>query len=161
MAKSKPKKKPQGWEDSIPFVGSLRSRKTPTSATTSIKALQKGGKAGIKASTETAKFMFGDPKKGWQDIAAQSGSFLIPYGKGYKAIDKAIKGGKVIKSAKAAAKGASGASKVVKAAKAGTKAGAAKTVRGAAKGAGTLGVGAAYNKAINSTKKPKTRKGTR
>lgn len=118
-------KKPQGWEDSIPFVNMLRKKTTPKSVKTSVKA---GAKAGKKINSTTRSVVttaFGDPKKGWRDVAVTSGSWVIPYGKGAKVINKAVKG---------AGKGA-------------------KVVRRSAKTAGFVGAPVALSAVVNSTKR--------
>lgn len=50
----------------------------------------------------TAKYVAGDPKKGYKDVVVNSGAWLIPYGKGFKVVDSAIKGAKFYKTAKLA-----------------------------------------------------------
>lgn len=133
-SRRKPAMKSQGWEDSIPFVNMLRKKTTPKSVKTSVKATAKTGKAINASSRYIATTAFGDPKKGWKDVAVNTGTWLIPYGKGFEAVDKVIKGGRVIKETGAAVRGAKGVRKVTKGAKAATKATAKKTVRGVVKG---------------------------
>jgi hypothetical protein len=66
-----------------------------------VKGAAKAGNAVAKGSTAAIKTAFGDPKKGWQDVAINSGAWLIPYGKAFKIVDKTVKGAKYVKGAKA------------------------------------------------------------
>lgn len=66
-----------------------------------VKATSKAGNAAAKGSTAVMKGAFGDPSKGWQDVAINSGAWLIPYGKAFKIVDKTVKGAKYVKGAKA------------------------------------------------------------
>jgi hypothetical protein len=122
-AKRKPAKKAQGWEDSIPFVNMLRKPTAPKSVKSSVKAANKAGRAANAIAREAAVAAFGDPKKGWRDVAGSTALTLAPYGKGAKLINKATKG---IKGAKKA-----------------------KTVRGVAKTAGALGVAVGVPAGVN------------
>lgn len=70
--------------------------------------------------------LFGDPSKGWRDVAANSAMWLLPYAKGAKAINKGVNA--VVKNKKTA-----------------------KAVRGAAKAVGGVSATAAVDKAIRST----------
>lgn len=74
----------------------------------SMSGVSKAGHAQAKGAAETAKFIAGDPKKGWQDVAYNTGTWLIPYGKGAKVIEKgvnvAIKGAKTGRVIKGVAK---------------------------------------------------------
>ena len=81
------------------------------------------------------KSALGDPSKGWQDVAYNAGTWLIPYGKGAKAINKAVKGTKYVKTAK--------------------------TVRGVAKTAGAVAAPAALSAALDATKRKKSSTSTR
>lgn len=80
------------------------------------------GKGFKKGTEEVGKFFVGDPSKGWQDVAITGGSWFLPYGKGAKVINKAIKG---------TSKGK-------------------KVVRGAIKTAGLIGAQSVYEKGIKS-----------
>ena len=100
-------RKPKGWsdafEDAIPFIRQGRSKTVPKSAKTAIKGGAKGMKAVDKAATSTAKYAFGDPKKGWQDVAGNTAMWLVPYGKVGKGAKAVVKGRKSGKAASAAA----------------------------------------------------------
>lgn len=87
----------------------------------------KAGHKGMRTVESAGKFAFGDPKKGWKDVAINTGGWILPYGKGAKAINV---GTKFIKGAKTA-----------------------KVVRGTLKTAGYLGASEAYGKAVNSVGK--------
>lgn len=104
-------RKPKGWEDAfqdaIPFVRNLRDPKTPESVKKSIKATHKGGKATIKAGSSAAKYAFGDPSKGWQNVASETAMWLVPYSK----IGKGAK--TLVKNRKVVGKVASGAAQTV------------------------------------------------
>lgn len=155
-AKRKPAKKTQGWEDSIPFVNMLRKPTAPKSVKSSVKATNKAGRAANAIARESAIAAFGDPKKGWKDVAVNTGTWFIPYGKGFEAVDKVIKGGKVIKSTRSAVRGAKGVKKVTKGTKAAVKATAQKGARGAVKG-GVLAVGIAGSEKVGAKIKGKPR----
>lgn len=66
--------------------------------------------------------VYGDPSKGWQDVAITGGSWFLPYGKGAKVVNKVIKG---------TSKGK-------------------KVVRGVVKTAGVLGGQSLYEKGVKS-----------
>jgi hypothetical protein len=139
-------KKPQDLRDIINAANKLFSKPSPRGATAqasavvsraqnvsnkSTQAVAKGSNKAVAGMTSTMKSQLGDPSKGWKDVASKSGVWLIPYGKGYKLVNKAIKGAKYYKSAKAA--------------------------RGAVKGAIVLGADTALNTGVNklpSGKKP-------
>ena len=92
----------------------------------------KAGHKGMRTVESATKYALGDPKKGWKDVALNTGGWFLPYSKGAKAINlgtKAIKGAKT-----------------------------AKTVRGVAKTVGAVTMQQAYEKALTKPKsKPKTR----
>lgn len=99
-------RKPKGWgdafEDAIPFIRQGRSKTVPKGAKTTIKAGAKTMKAVDKGATSAAKYAFGDPKKGWQNVASESAMWLVPYskiGKGAKAVVKGRKSGKAASGA--------------------------------------------------------------
>lgn len=100
-------RKPKGWsdafEDAIPFIRQGRSKTVPQSAKKAIKGAAKSMKAVDKAATSTAKYAFGDPKKGWQNVASESAMWLVPYGKVGKGAKAVVKGRKSGKAASAAA----------------------------------------------------------
>lgn len=125
-------RKPKGWsdafEDAIPFIRQGRSKTVPKSAKKAVKSGAKAMKTVDKAVTGAAKYALGDPKKGVKDVALNTGSWFVPYGKGAKVINKGVNA--VVKGKKTA-----------------------KVVRGAAKTAGVVGVGSAMDKASQSKKK--------
>jgi hypothetical protein len=86
------------------------------------------GKKASSTAKGAAKFAFGDPKKGWQDVAINTGTWLIPYSKGAKVINKGVN--TVVKGKKTS-----------------------KVVRGVAKGSGAVGAVTALEKGVNSTRK--------
>jgi hypothetical protein len=100
-------RKPKGWsdafEDAIPFIRQGRSKTVPKSAKTTVKAAHQAAKAADKAATSSAKYAFGDPKKGWQDVASNTAMWLVPYGKIGKGAKAVVKGRKTGKAASAAA----------------------------------------------------------
>ena len=110
-------KKPQDLRDIINAANKLFSKPSPRGATAqasavlsraqnvsnkSAKAVSDAGKAGAKGSRAVSNYVVGDPTKGWKNVAATTGVWLIPYGKGFKLVNKAIKGAKYYKSAKVA-----------------------------------------------------------
>lgn len=104
-----------------------------------VSGVSKAGKAQAKGAVATTKFIVGDPKKGWQDVAYNTGTWLIPYGKGAKAIERgvdfAIKGAKT-----------------------------AKVIKGVAKTAGVIAAPSVLESSLNKTKKktaPKKSTGTK
>ena len=64
------------------------------------RAVSKGGNNAVKGITEATKYALGDPSKGYKDVAINTGAWLIPYGKGFKVVNSAIKGAKYYKTAK-------------------------------------------------------------
>lgn len=148
-----PKKKPQGdIQDIIKWIDRKVSGGAPkkgatvrVSATTrgisssrkkTVKKAAAGGHKFAKGAEATAKYAFGDPKKGARDVAANTAMWVLPYGKGAKAINKGVNA--VVKGKKTA-----------------------KAVRGAVKTAGAVTAPAVADKAIRNTGKRKLRKGTR
>lgn len=139
-------KKSQDLRDIINAANKLFSKPSPRGATAqasavlnkaqsvsnkSAKAVSDAGKAGAKSARAVSNYAVGDPSKGVKHMISTTGVWLIPYGKGYKLVNKAIKGAKYYKSAKAA--------------------------RGAVKGAIVLGADTALNAGVNklpSGKKP-------
>lgn len=116
-----------GWLDKA-----LKSDKTGA-ASKGTKGLYKAGTKTQKTTLDVTKSVLGDPKKGWEDVAINTGTMFLPYGKGAKVINKAIKG---------TSKGK-------------------KVVRGTAKVAGAIAASEAYSagvkKAANSGKRGKRR----
>jgi len=153
-------RKPKGWSDAfgdvIPFWDEGR-KKGPAKkvVTKSLKGVKNAGVTTRKTAKTGSIAAFGDPSKGWKDVAFNSATWLLPYGTAFKAVDKSIKGVKAVQAAKGAAKGAKGAKKVVKAVKAGSKAAGKRTVRGAAKGAILAGGITATDKAYGKVNKRK------
>ena len=107
-------KKPQGLRDILNAVSNIvnggkppkqggnamASAQIAQAANIRGKAVQtvaKGGNAVAKGSTSAMKYAFGDPKKGWQDVAINSGAWLIPYGKAFKVVDSTVKGAKTVR----------------------------------------------------------------
>ena len=81
----------------------------------------------------TTKALLGDPKKGWKDVAYNTGTWIIPYGKAFKVVDAGVKGAKYYKTAKA--------------------------IRGVLKGATLIGAPIALEKAIKAVPEPKKNRG--
>lgn len=142
-AKRKPAKKSNDVMDIVDWldraIGGSKNTKSSTARASAAKSsvasarkktVAKGVKTGYgtkKVIEETGKFAFGDPSKGWRDVAATTAVNFAPYGKGAKLINKATKG---IKGAKTA-----------------------KTVRGIAKTVGGAAIVYGTPAAINKTKK--------
>lgn len=100
-------------------VASINKAKKQT-----IKKTSDTGHKIAKATTGAAKYALGDPKKGWKDVAYNTGTWILPYGKAFKVVNAGVKGAKYYKSAKA--------------------------VRGAIKGATLIGAPAALDKALKA-----------
>ena len=145
-AKRKPAKKSNDVMDIVDWLdkainGSRKTKSTTaraSAAKSSIasarkKTVAKGVKTGRgtkKVMEESTKFVFGDPSKGWRDVASTTAVNFAPYGKGAKLINKAAKGIKGAKTAKA--------------------------VRGIAKTAGGAAIVYGTPAAINKTKRKST-----
>ena len=112
-----PAKKPQDLRDIINAANKLFSKPSPRGATAQgsavlsraqnvsnkgTQAVAKGSNKAVAGMTSAMKSQLGDPSKGWKDVASKSGVWLVPYGKGFKLVNKAIKGAKYYKSAKVA-----------------------------------------------------------
>ncbi len=112
-----PAKKPEGLRDILEtLMGAKKGAGRPRGATAqvsaimskaptkdkTIKASAKAGNAVAKGATGAAKAALGDPKKGWKNVAYNTGTWLIPYGKGFKVVNSAVKGAKYYKTAKVA-----------------------------------------------------------
>ena len=67
------------------------------------KKVSNAGNKLAKGSTGAMKYAFGDPKKGWQDVASNTAMWLVPYGKVGKGAKAVVKGRKSGKAASAAA----------------------------------------------------------
>ena len=67
------------------------------------KKVSDAGNKLAKGSTGAMKYAFGDPKKGWQNVASESAMWLVPYGKIGKGAKAVVKGRKSGKAASAAA----------------------------------------------------------
>jgi hypothetical protein len=134
-----PPKKPQDLKDILNAASKLFNKPAPRGGSAmasarlnqvqsvsnkSAQTVSKAGNKSVKAVTSTMKSQLGNPSKGYKDVAKNTGLWLIPYGKGFKVVNSAIKGAKYYKSAKLA--------------------------RGAVKGAAILGGSAVLNKAVDS-----------
>ena len=134
-----PPKKPQDLKDILNAASKLFNKPAPRGGSSmataklnqvqsvsnkSTQAISKAGNKSVKAITSTIKSQLGDPSKGYKDVAKNTGLWLIPYGKGFKVVNGAIKGAKYYKSAKLA--------------------------RGAVKGAAIIGGSSVLNKAVDS-----------
>jgi hypothetical protein len=110
-----PAKKPEGLRDILEtLMGAKKGAGRPRGATAQASAIMskaptkektiqvaaKTGKAIGKGAAGAAKAAFGDPDKGWKNVAYNTGTWLIPYGKGFKVVNKAVKGAKYYKTAK-------------------------------------------------------------
>ena len=145
MASRKPQRKPEGWDDWNPVGNFLNKQNKPVKK--AMRGAVKGQKIISKTATESAKLVFGDPKKGWQDVAINTGLNFGggAVGKGLGLAAKSARAGKYgkkaanVASAGKSAKDAYVASKAAQAAKAKAKRNAGNVVsRGAKKG--TYGV---------------------
>lgn len=111
-----PAKKPQDLRDIINAANKLFSKPSPRGATAQAsavlnkaqnvsnkgtQAVAKGSNKAVAGMTSAIKSQLGDPKKGWKDVAVNTGMWVIPYGKGFKVVDKMVKGAKYYKTAKA------------------------------------------------------------
>jgi hypothetical protein len=134
-----PPKKPQDLKDIINAASKLFNKPAPRGASAvasaklsqvqnvsnkSTQAISKSGNKTVKTVTNTVKSQLGDPKKGYKDVVGKTGAWLIPYGKGFKVVNSAVKGAKYYKSAKLA--------------------------RGAVKGGMLLGASTVLDKAVKS-----------
>lgn len=141
-------KKPQDLRDILETIAKITGNKSKSKQSSSAmasayvatgrdikrKVVKTGSKMGHTAanvSTGAAKAAFGDPKKGIKDVAYNTGTWLIPYGKAFKVVNAGVKGAKYYKTAKA--------------------------VRGAIKGATLIGAPVALQKAVNSIPSPRKR----
>lgn len=93
-----------------------------------VSSVSKAGNAQAKGAIETVKFVAGDPKKGWQDVAYNTGTWIIPYSKGAKVINKGVNA--VVKGKKTSA-----------------------VIRGTAKTVGAISAPSVLDSALNKTKK--------
>lgn len=93
-----------------------------------VKKASNAGDAFYRGGMAATKAVLGDPKKGWKDVAYNTGTWIIPYSKGFKVVDATVKGAKYYKTAKA--------------------------VRGAIKGATLLGAPVALEKALKALPQP-------
>jgi hypothetical protein len=91
-------RKPKGW-DIMDDVKSFTS-KDKFGVT---KKISDAGNKLAKGTTGAMKYAFGDPKKGWQNVASESAMWLVPYGKIGKGAKAVVKGRKSGKAASAAA----------------------------------------------------------
>lgn len=95
--------KPKGWGDwGNPVDSFLRKTEKNTKGITSAQNLRNTKKAGELTKKLAIEMAIGDPKKGPVSMAVNAASWAIPYGKGAKAIDMAIKGTRFAKTAKVA-----------------------------------------------------------
>lgn len=109
-------KKPQDLRDIINAANKLFSKPSPRGATAQAsavlnkaqnvsnkgtQAVAKGSNKAVAGMTSAIKSQLGDPKKGWKDVAVNTGMWVIPYGKGFKVVNKMVKGAKYYKTAKA------------------------------------------------------------
>lgn len=112
-----PQKKPQDLRDILNSASKLFNKPSPRGGSAmasaklnqiqsvsnkSTQAISKAGNKSVKTITDTVKTQLGDPKKGYKDVLVNSGAWLIPYGKGFKVVNSAVKGAKYYKSAKLA-----------------------------------------------------------
>ena len=134
-----PPKKPQDLKDIINAANKLFNRPAPRGASAvasaklskaqnvsnkSTQAISKGGNKAVKTTANVIKSELGDPSKGYKNVVGKTGAWLIPYGKGFKVVNSAVKGAKYYKSAKLA--------------------------RGAVKGGMLLGASSVLDKAVKS-----------
>lgn len=139
-------RKPQDLRDILEAVAGITGSKKPARKSSSAmasayvmtgrnaqqKIVKKVADAGDKfhrGGVAATKAAFGDPKKGWKDVAYNTGTWIIPYGKAFKVVNAGVKGAKYYKSAKA--------------------------IRGVLKGATLIGAPIALEKAIKAVPEPK------
>lgn len=91
-------RKPKGWDIMDDVNNFIKRDKTGVT-----KKVSDAGNKLAKGSTGAMKYAFGDPKKGWQNVASESAMWLVPYGKIGKGAKAVVKGRKSGKAASAAA----------------------------------------------------------
>jgi hypothetical protein len=91
-------RKPKGWDIMDDVNNFIKRDKTGVT-----KKVSNAGNKLAKGSTGAMKYAFGDPKKGWQDVASNTAMWLVPYGKIGKGAKAVVKGRKSGKAASAAA----------------------------------------------------------
>jgi hypothetical protein len=91
-------RKPKGWDIMDDVNNFIKRDKTGVT-----KKVSNAGNKLAKGSTGAMKYAFGDPKKGWQDVASNTAMWLVPYGKVGKGAKAVVKGRKSGKAASAAA----------------------------------------------------------
>jgi hypothetical protein len=118
-------RKPKGWDIMDDVSNFIKRDKTGVT-----KKVSDAGNKLAKGTTGAMKYAFGDPKKGWQNVASESAMWLVPYGKIGKGAKAVVKNRKVI----------------------------GKVASGAAQTAVALTAKPAADKALAKTRKPKTTK---
>jgi hypothetical protein len=91
-------RKPKGWDIMDDVNNFIKRDKTGVT-----KKVSDAGNKLAKGTTGAMKYAFGDPKKGWQNVASESAMWLVPYGKIGKGAKAVVKGRKTGKAASAAA----------------------------------------------------------
>jgi hypothetical protein len=91
-------RKPKGWDIMDDVSNFIKRDKTGVT-----KKVSDAGNKLAKGTTGAMKYAFGDPKKGWQNVASESAMWLVPYGKIGKGAKAVVKGRKTGKAASAAA----------------------------------------------------------